>query len=318
MDPIMLQFGPIAVRWYGLLIALGIVLGAVWGAREARRRGLDPETLLDAIPWLALGGLIGARIVFVATSPGAVFGPGSSPLDAIAVWQGGLSIHGAVLGVVMATWLYARARGLNMWSYLDVMTPAGALGIIGGRLGNLMNGSDTTGRLTRLPLGFTWPEPGTETFGELGRLVFGEEMWRGYPGTCSLGAEVAYLQCAVLGGEIVRGPVHFTQLYGALVGVLLIPIVWWALRRAATEPGFVFWQFVLWYSVLRTVIEEPFRDNPLALRLYVSDGPDGLGIGLLTLTQLASVALILLAWGMLARGRRSRATPASTHAASGG
>jgi phosphatidylglycerol---prolipoprotein diacylglyceryl transferase len=305
------------VRWYGLLIALGVVLGAVWAVREARRRGLDPEALLDMTPWLALGGLVGARVVFVATSPGAVFGPGSSPLDALAIWKGGLSIHGAVVGAVVATWLYARVKGLHMWSYLDVMTPAGALGIIGGRLGNLMNGSDTTGRLTGLPIGFTWPEPGTETFGAFGRLVFGEGMWRGYPGTCSLGAEIGYLQCAALGGEIVRGPVHFTQLYGAVVGVLLIPVVWWALRRAATAPGFVFWQFVLWYSVLRAIIEEPFRDNPLALRVYVSDGPDSLGIGLVTLTQLASVVLILVAWAMLVRGRRTPAAPAAPDASPG-
>lgn len=305
MDPIMLQVGPLAVRWYGALIALGVVLGAVWAVREARRRALDPEALLDAVPWLAIAGVVGARAAYVATSPGTVFGPGSGPLDAFAVWRGGLSIHGAVLGVVLATWLYARAKGLNMWSYLDLMAPAGALGIIGGRLGNLMNGSDTTGRLTRLPLGFTWPDPGTDTFGAIGRLVFGDGLWSGYPGTCNLGADVALRQCIALGGEIVRGPVHLTQLYGALVGVLLIPIVWWAFRRAGTAPGFVFWQFVLWYSALRTVIEEPFRDNPLALRVFVSDGPDGLGIGLLTLTQVASVALVALAWVMLRRGRRS-------------
>lgn len=97
-----------------------------------------------------------------------------------------------------------------------------------------------------------------------------------------------------------RGPVHLTQLYGAIVGVLLIPIVWWAFRRSK-RPGFAFWHFVLWYSVIRSVIEEPFRDNPLPIRLFVSDGMDGVGVGLLTLTQIASVALVILAIAMLAR-----------------
>lgn len=148
MDPILVQIGPIAIRWYGALIALGVFAGGAWGVREARRRGLDPDVLLDMSPWLVLGGLLGARLVFVATSPGAVFGPGSTLLDLIAIWKGGDSIHGGVLGVVTAAFVYARAKRLNMWAYLDLMTPAGALGIIGGRLGNIMNGGDTAGRLT--------------------------------------------------------------------------------------------------------------------------------------------------------------------------
>lgn len=305
MDPILVQIGPIAIRWYGALIALGALAGGAWGVREARRRGLDPDVLLDMSPWLVLGGLLGARLVFVATSPGAVFGPGSTPLDVFAIWEGGASIHGGVLGVVAATWLYARAKRLNMWAYLDLMTPAGALGIIGGRLGNIMNGSDTTGRLTRWPIGVTWPEPGEDTFGAFGRVLFGNDLWSGYRGICDLGADVALSQCARLGGEIVRGPVHFTQFYGVLVGVLLVPIVWWAFRRSM-RPGFAFWQFVLWYSVIRTVIEEPFRDNPLPMRLFVSDGVDGVGVGLVTLTQIASLAFAILAIAMLARIARSR------------
>ncbi|MGK7295816.1 MAG: prolipoprotein diacylglyceryl transferase family protein, partial [Candidatus Wenzhouxiangella sp. M2_3B_020] len=83
------------------------------------------------------------------------------------------------------------------------------------------------------------------------------------------------------------------------------PIVWWAFRRSE-RPGFAFWHFVLWYSVIRSVIEEPFRDNPLPIRLFVSDGVDGIGVGLLTLTQIASIALAILAIAMLARIAGSR------------
>jgi phosphatidylglycerol:prolipoprotein diacylglycerol transferase len=174
------------------------------------------------------------------------------------------------------------------------MTPVGALGIIGGRLGNFMNGSDTTGRLTGWPVGFTWPEPGTNTLGAFGRLVFGENLWTGYPGTCSLGSSVPFSRCLEVGGEIVRGPVHLTQIYGALIGVILIPILVWAFSKSRVS-GTVFWQFVLWYSVLRSVIEEPFRDNPLYWNVFLSEGLDALGIGLFTLTQLVSAVLILIA-----------------------
>lgn len=308
MDPILLQVGPLAIRWYGLLIALGAILGVTWGVRVARRRGIDPEPLYDMAPWLVVGGLLGARAVFVATSPHAILEHGGTLWDAFAIWKGGGSIHGGVLGVGVAAWIYARRHRLDTWRYLDLLTPVGAFGIIGGRIGNIMNGDDTTGRLTGLPIGVTWPEPGTATFGSVGRFLFGDDMWSAYSGTCDLGSDVAWSQCAALGGTIVRGPVHFTQFYGILVGVVSIPVLWWAFRRVRPS-GFVFWQFVLWYSILRAVIEEPFRDNPLAIRVVLSEGPDGLGVGLFTLTQLASFGLIALSWAVLARMNRTRGTP---------
>ena len=294
MDPILIQIGPLAIRWYGALIALGVLLGSLWSLRAARRRELDPDKLLDLAPWLVVAGIVGARLVYVITSPSAFFGPGGSPVDAFKVWQGGISIHGGILGILIAVWIYGRVANVDPWSVMDVLTPVGALGIIGGRIGNFMNGSDTTGRLTGWPVGFTWPEPGTDTFGALGRFVFGDQLWAGYPGVCSLGSYVPLQECLQRGGEIVRGPVHLTQLYGALVGVILIPILIWALRRSRT-PGFVFAQFVLWYSVLRSVIEEPFRDNPLFWQVYLSEGFQAPGIGLFTLTQLVSLPIVLVA-----------------------
>lgn len=295
MDPIMLQIGPLAIRWYGFLIALGVLIGSWWATRLAQRRGLDPEKLLDMVVWLVVGGIIGARLVYVVTSPSAYFGPGGDPLSAIAIWQGGGSFHGGLLGVVVATWIYARIHGLNMWAYLDVMSPAAALGIMGGRIGNFMNGTDTGGRLTGWPIGWTWPEPGTDTFGAFGRLIFGDNLWAAFPGVCSEGSYIPLFQCQA---EIVRGPVHLTQLYGFLVGLILLFIVLWALSRSRT-PGFVFWQMVLWYSILRSLIEEPFRDNPLFWQVYLSEGLDKSGIGFFTLTQLASIPIILVALYML-------------------
>lgn len=279
MDPIMLQIGPLAIRWYGFLIAAGVLLGSLWATRLAPRRGVDPDKLLDAAPLLVLAGILGARLVYVLTSPSAFFGPAGNPLDAFKVWQGGISIHGGILGIVIALWIYARIRKMNMWSALDVLTPVGAFGIIGGRIGNFMNGSDTGGRLTDLPIGFTWPEAGTATFGAFGRLVFGEPLWLYAPPACT--TLPAGQPCEV----------HLTPLYGALIGVILIGAVLWALRRTKA-PGFAFWQFVLWYSVLRSLLEEPFRDNPLFWPVYLNESA---GIGLFTLTQLVSIPIILVA-----------------------
>lgn len=283
MDPIMLQVGPIAIRWYGFLIALGVLIGSIWATREAERRGLDPEKLLDMAVWLVIAGIIGARLVYVLTSPSAYFGPGGNPLSALYVWQGGISIHGGILGIMLACWLYSRRHNLNMWAYLDIMIPVGALGVIGGRIGNFMNGTDTGGRLTTLPIGFTWPEAGTETFGQLGKIIFGANLWSFAPPMCNTVPDGT--ACVV----------HNTPLYGVIIGILLIFVCIWALSRSRT-PGFAFWQFILWYSVLRSLLEEPFRDNPLTWNVFENTT---IGVGFFTLTQLASVPIILIAIYML-------------------
>lgn len=282
MDPIMLQIGPLAVRWYGFLIALGVFVGATWATRLAKQRGLDPEKLLDMAVWLVIAGIIGARLIYVVTSPSAYFGPGGNPLDALAIWQGGLSIHGGLLGIVLATWLFCRRHKLNMWAYLDVLTPVAGLGIIGGRIGNFMNGTDTGGRLTEWAIGFRWPEPGTPTFGALGRVIFGDNLWQFAPPAC---ATVPVGECVV----------HNTPLYGAIVGALVLLVSLWALRRSRT-PGFAFWQTMLWYSIFRSVLEEPFRDNPLMPEVYLNESA---GIGLFTLTQVASLFIVLIAGYLL-------------------
>ncbi|HEX7003027.1 MAG TPA: prolipoprotein diacylglyceryl transferase [Trueperaceae bacterium] len=279
MDPIMLQIGPLAIRWYGFLIAAGVLVGSLWATRLAPSRGVDPEKLLDSAPLLVVAGIIGARLVYVLTSPDAFFGPDGNWVDAFKVWQGGISIHGGILGIVLALWGYARVRKMNMWAALDVMTLVGALGIIGGRIGNFMNGSDTGGRPTDWAIGFDWPPPGTDTLGAFGRTIFGDPLWLYGPPACT----------NVAVGEPCT--VHLTPLYGAIIGVILVFVCLWALGRSKA-PGFAFWQFVLWYSVLRSLLEEPFRDNPLVWPVYLNESA---GIGFFTLTQLVSIPIILVA-----------------------
>jgi phosphatidylglycerol---prolipoprotein diacylglyceryl transferase len=283
MDPIIVSIGPLALRWYGVLIALGVVVGALWTLRAARDRGLDGEWLLDLAPWLVGAGIVGARLVYVLTSPSAYFGAGGEPWRALYVWEGGISIHGALVGIVAVLAWRARRKGYDAWSYFDVLTPVAALGIIGGRIGNFMNGTDTGGRLTDWAIGFTWPAVGTPTFGAVGRVLFGEPLWQYAPPVC---------RTLPFGEPCV---VHLTPAYGALVGVILVGILAWALARSRV-PGAVFLHLILWYSLLRSVLEEPFRDNPLAWDVYLD--PAG-GVGLLTLTQLASVPIILVALYLL-------------------
>ncbi len=277
MHPIMIQIGPLTVRWYGFLITLAIFIGYFLARRYVARKGYDPDKFEEAIFWAVVAGVIGARLVYVLTSWGEF---AHDPVRILYIWQGGLAFHGAILGgLIPLVWL-AKKHGVPVYVYLDATLPGIALGIIGGRIGNLMNGSDTVGRLTNLPLGYTWPA------------------WaRGFPGICSSTGQLAWGFC---NGEVLRGPVHLTQLYGAAIGLVLLVLsfYWWKQNH---KPGWAFWNFVLWYSLLRSLLEEPFRLNPLWWPVYVNRE---LGIGFFTATQLVSIPLIILALYMLWRIRR--------------
>ncbi|GEM86140.1 prolipoprotein diacylglyceryl transferase [Meiothermus granaticius] len=281
MDPILIKLGGLEIRWYGLFLVLAIFAGFEIAKRLITRWGFDPERFEGITFWAVIWGVIGARVGYVLTSP-AEFN--ANPVEALYIWRGGLSFHGAIIGGILP-YVYAYYRyKIPVWAYLDAVVPGIALGVIAGRLGNIMNGSDTVGRLTDWPIGFTWPT------------------WaKGFPGICQGINDISEVaRCAP--DTLVRGPVHFTQLYGVIIGIILLILAYYWLRQNRAY-GYVFWQFVLWYSLLRAGLEETFRLNPLWLKVYLN--PQA-GIGLFTATQIISVPLIILALVLLARWPRTR------------
>ncbi|MDO4264274.1 MAG: prolipoprotein diacylglyceryl transferase, partial [Deinococcus sp.] len=140
MDPIFLNLGGFTIAWYGVLMTLGIVAGISIGLKLARERGLDADLFERMIYTMLLWGFIGARLVFVATS-WDLFADTPMPqrlLDIINLRQGGISIHGGLLGGILAAIWFTRKHGMNFYRYLDLAAPGVALGIFGGRLGNIM------------------------------------------------------------------------------------------------------------------------------------------------------------------------------------
>lgn len=285
MDPILIKLGGLEIRWYGLFLVLAIFAGFEIAKRLITRWGFDPERFEGITFWAVIWGVIGARVGYVLTSP-AEFN--ANPVEALYIWRGGLSFHGAIIGGILP-YVYAYYRyKIPVWAYLDAVVPGIALGVIAGRLGNIMNGSDTVGRLTDWPIGFTWPAWAT-----------------GFPGICQGINDISEVaRCAP--DTLVRGPVHFTQLYGVIIGIILLILAYYWLRQNRAY-GYVFWQFVLWYSLLRAGLEETFRLNPLWLKVYLN--PQA-GIGLFTATQIISVPLIILALVLLARWPRTRESAA--------
>jgi len=148
------SIGPLFVRFYGIILMSGAVAGAFLAVREAKRRGYDGEIVWDLFIYLLIGGIIGARVWHILTpSPSTGVTAGwylSHPLDALAVWKGGLGIPGAVIGGLIALFFYSRRTGINFAEWTDIASPSLALGQAIGRWGNFVN-QELYGAPTNLP-----------------------------------------------------------------------------------------------------------------------------------------------------------------------
>jgi phosphatidylglycerol---prolipoprotein diacylglyceryl transferase len=151
------KIGIFYIHFYGIIIMFGAVLGASLAMREAKRRGYDPEIVWDLLVYLIVGGVIGARLWHIFTPPPSSVEVGlttayylTHPLDALAIWRGGLGIPGAVIGGAIAMYFYTRKHELNFAEWADIAAPGLALGQAIGRWGNFFN-QELYGAPTSLP-----------------------------------------------------------------------------------------------------------------------------------------------------------------------
>ncbi|MGA0021175.1 MAG: prolipoprotein diacylglyceryl transferase [Vulcanococcus sp.] len=151
--PLLFQLGPFSLRWYGLLIAVAVLLGLLLATRLGKQRGIDPALIADLLPILVLAAVIGARLYYVTFEWRQYQ---LNWLDALAIWRGGIAIHGALIGGTLAVILYSRWRRIAFWNLLDVLLPSVALGQAIGRWGNFFN-SEAFGLPTDLPWKLTIP-----------------------------------------------------------------------------------------------------------------------------------------------------------------
>jgi len=152
-------FGPLTIHFYGVIIMLGALAAAWLASVEAKRRGLKGDIVWDALLWVLLGGIVGARVWHILTPPPSMVAIGittrfylTHPLDALAIWNGGLGIPGAIIGGAIALYFYCRSKKLSFAVWADIATPAVALGQAIGRWGNFVN-QEVYGRPTTLPWG---------------------------------------------------------------------------------------------------------------------------------------------------------------------
>jgi len=165
--PIIFEVGPIAIRWYGLLIATAVLIGITLSQYLAKLRKVNPELIADSAIWMIIFAIVGARIYYVLFQWEEY---AQRPQDIIAVWKGGIAIHGAIIGGSLAALIFARINKISFWQLTDLIVPSLALGQTIGRWGNFFN-SEAFGGPTNLPWKLYIP-PDNRPFGYLNYEYF--------------------------------------------------------------------------------------------------------------------------------------------------
>ena len=227
IDPVALQIGAIKIHWYGVSYMLAFIVGW-WLARvRARQTGLlDNKGVDDLVFYVVLGVIVGGRVGYILFyNFGAWM---SDPLELFRVWEGGMSFHGGLLGVLVAVWLFARKINARFFQVTDFIAPLIPVGLFTGRIGNFINGE-----LWGAPTSMPW-----------GMQVKCEQFY--YLCTAKLGLPA---------GTELTPPLHPSQLYEALLeGVVLFVLLWLvALRKPAIM--LISGLFLIGYSAFRFTVE---------------------------------------------------------------
>ncbi len=233
MHPIAFQLGPLPVHWYGVMVALAFLMGLWTARRRALREGIAPERIIDLGPWLIVGAIVGARILYVITFWREEFA-GKPLVEMFMVWRGGLVFYGGLVGASLGFILYARLKKLPLWKGADILAPSIALGYVFGRIGCLMNGC-CYGRICELPWAIQFPNQSNPWHQQFSQGLVG-------PSDRSL-------------------PVHPTQIYESLLNLALYGALEWLYRRKKFD-GQIFATYLVCYAVLRSFVEMFRGDYP--------------------------------------------------------
>ncbi|MBI1912042.1 MAG: prolipoprotein diacylglyceryl transferase [Deltaproteobacteria bacterium] len=226
MHPILFKWGPLEIRYYGLMYVIAILVGSYLIKKEVHRKDINmtDDDVMNFIVWTVIGGVIGARLYYVLFNLDYYL---LNLKEVPAVWHGGLAIHGGLIGGITVAWLYLKRRSVKFWRMSDCVAPAIILGQAFGRFGNFMNG-DAHGRPTDMPWGIVFPPD------------------------------------SIAGMEYPNIPLHPTMLYELLINFSIFCFLWFVLRKREHKDGFIFAMYFVLYSFGRFIVEH-FRADSLML-----------------------------------------------------
>ena len=218
-DPLVrIHLGPLSISPHGVGIAVGFLLGAYVFLGWCRKAGLTDDQVYSLVNRAAIGSIIGARVAYVINHPGDF----NNPLEIFAVWKGGISLLGGIGGAVLAGVPKMRSEGLSFWKVMDLAVPCVAMGIIVGRIGDLVI-ADHLGKPTDFFLGYVCP------------------------------SEVTGSPCLAPIGQAVHQPALYDLFSASLLLIVLM-----RLRRTTRYDGFLTLFFGAWYGTGR-LMEDFFR-----------------------------------------------------------
>lgn len=234
-----IHLGPLAISPHGIGIAVGYLAGAQLMVRRARKYGGPPETdIWNALFYALLGAIVGARLGYVFGHFSQVTDGGHDLLGVFKVYQGGISLIGGITGAILAALPYMLKRKMGFWRTMDLAAPGLALGIVIGRIGDLVIG-DHLGKPTTFAFGW-------RCLGEMGgpppisASVYRAALERGNPPS---------LGCYGL-------TLHETALYDFVSTIFLLALLLWLGRKARERrPGFMILVFTIWYGTMRVVTD---------------------------------------------------------------
>ena len=235
MHPVLFQLGPLKMRFYGLMYVLALLVGIVLLRLEAKRRGLPPERMVDLAFYAFVGGLLGGRLYYVLLKWGYY---GADPWKIIAVWQGGMAIHGGLIGGLLGVWWFTRTSGIPFLTLCDMIVPALSLGHAFGRFGNFMNG-DAHGYPLRSPQLPDWLRHFPD--------------WLG----------VTFPPTSIAGREFGPVPLHPVMLYELVLNFLGFLLLW-SVRKKPFAPGGLLGLYFIYYAAVRS-LTTLFRADDLYL-----------------------------------------------------
>ncbi|WP_163526841.1 prolipoprotein diacylglyceryl transferase [Halobacillus ihumii] len=137
LDRVFLQLGPLSIYWYGVIIAAGAFLGLWLATKESERLGVNKDYMVDIVVYAIPAAIVCARIYYVVFEWDRY--AGGPWWDVFAIWEGGIAIHGALIGAVLTAYIYTKLKGVSFWMMTDIAAPSIILGQAIGRWGNFMN-----------------------------------------------------------------------------------------------------------------------------------------------------------------------------------